>query len=230
MEQYRLTDWQRILIGEAPAVFLLEVLFRSLLIFFVLQLVIRGMGKRMAGQLTISEMAVMITLGAIIAAPIQLPDRGLITGIIILGCALVFQRQINLLGFKSTKMEELLQGRETLLVKDGILQLENIAKSRISHQQVFASLRNQGIYNLGEVKRLYLEACGLMSLFESKEPQYGLPLGPVSDQDLRLPDTVDDKQLMACVHCGAVRKTGLQPEKTCDHCHNKTWTLAIKKL
>jgi len=80
MEQYRLTDWQRILIGEAPAVFLLEVLFRSLLIFFVLQLVIRGMGKRMAGQLTISEMAVMITLGAIIAAPIQLPDRGLILG------------------------------------------------------------------------------------------------------------------------------------------------------
>lgn len=38
------------------------------------------MGKRMAGQLTTSEMAVMITLGAIVAAPIQLPDRGLITG------------------------------------------------------------------------------------------------------------------------------------------------------
>lgn len=110
IDEIKLNDWQRILVGEAPVEFLLEVLFRTIIIYFFLLVVLRLMGKRMTGQLTISEMAVMVTLGAIVSAPMQIPDRGIIPGIIILICALTFQRGVNLLGFTSSKIETAIQG------------------------------------------------------------------------------------------------------------------------
>jgi uncharacterized membrane protein YcaP (DUF421 family) len=57
------TELHRLLLGDYPWWFLLEVLLRSWLIYIVLFITMRLMGKRMAAQLSISELAVMITLG-----------------------------------------------------------------------------------------------------------------------------------------------------------------------
>jgi uncharacterized membrane protein YcaP (DUF421 family) len=61
---------QRILIGENPWSFLLEVALRSGIIYVVLFITMRLMGKRMAAQLSVSELAVMITLGAAVGVPL----------------------------------------------------------------------------------------------------------------------------------------------------------------
>lgn len=66
-------DWQRIFLGEAPPEFLVEILIRTLIIYIALMIIVRLMGKRMGGQLTISELAVMVTLGAIVAPAMQIP-------------------------------------------------------------------------------------------------------------------------------------------------------------
>lgn len=225
METTHLSNWHRILFGEAPADFLIEVFVRTIIIFLILQTVVRGLGKRMAGQLTVSEMAVMITLGAIIAAPIQLPDRGIITGIVILGCAWAFQRGVNYLGVKSQVMEHVLQGKESLLVKDGVLQIDQLKNTRVSHQQVFAALRNQGIYNLGAVKRLYLEACGLMSIYKQEPPAYGLPLVPPSDAEFALPGAEQKDNVFACTNCGSTLE-GDTREVRCNNCEHNHWIKA----
>jgi hypothetical protein len=66
MKKYEihLADWQRMLFGQSPPVFLLEVLIRTIIIYVFLLFVLRWLGKRMSGQLTILEMAVMLTLGS----------------------------------------------------------------------------------------------------------------------------------------------------------------------
>ena len=94
-EEIKPWDWQRIFLGEAPAEFLLEVLIRTIVIYLVLLVVLRLLGKRMDGQLTLTEMAVMITLGAIVSVPMQIPDRGILMGVVALVCALIFQRGWN---------------------------------------------------------------------------------------------------------------------------------------
>jgi uncharacterized membrane protein YcaP (DUF421 family) len=65
----RLTDWKRILFGTAPASFLLEVLARTAVMYVALLVVLRLLGKRMSGQITILEMAILISLGAIVSVP-----------------------------------------------------------------------------------------------------------------------------------------------------------------
>jgi hypothetical protein len=42
-------DWQRILFGQAPPEFLLEVLMRTSIIYIALLIIVRLMGKRMGG-------------------------------------------------------------------------------------------------------------------------------------------------------------------------------------
>ncbi len=102
-EDIHITDWKRILLGDAPPEYLLEILGRSLLIYVALLVVVRLMGKRMSGQLTITEMSVIITLGAVIAPPMHLPDKGLIAPIVIL---VIFFLVHQLLNYWSVKKSE----------------------------------------------------------------------------------------------------------------------------
>ncbi|WP_207429643.1 DUF421 domain-containing protein [Pedobacter sp. SYSU D00535] len=222
-EEIKLSDWQRILFGDAPPEFLLEVFIRTLIIYIALIVIARLLGKRMGGQLTLTETAVMITLGAIVAPAMQLPDRGVIFGIILLLCALLFQRGINLWGFNSSKFEKLSQGHSSVLVKDGVLDLEEMKKVRISRQELFAMLRHKNILNLGNVKRAYLEGCGLLSIF-TNEGRRGLSLLPDQD-DEQLDGMSAAAGSQACCSCGYV---AIETQEECHNCGSKRWTKAIE--
>ena len=224
MDDIKLNDWQRILIGEAPVEFLLEVLLRTIIIYLFLLVILRLMGKRMTGQLTISEMAVMITLGAIVSAPMQIPDRGILQGIVILVCALTFQRGLNFLGFKSSKAEAIIQGKESILVEDGILKTEEMRKAKISKQQLYAALRNARIYNLGEVERAYLESCGLISIFTFNETKRGLPIFPVSDEGIKKQNDYTE-HFFVCENCGKTENDEKATANACPNCHHKNWKI-----
>ncbi|GAB3817376.1 hypothetical protein [Pontibacter rugosus] len=95
-----LWNWRRIIIGEVPVEFMLETLFRTIIVYLFLIFILRMLGKRMNAQLTLTEMAVMITLGAIVSPAMQLPDRGILPAIVILSCILFLQRGLGQLSFK----------------------------------------------------------------------------------------------------------------------------------
>jgi uncharacterized membrane protein YcaP (DUF421 family) len=220
-----LDDWKRILFGEAPAIFLLEVLGRTIFMYLMLQIVARLMGKRMSGQLTIMEMAVMITLGAIVSAPMEVPDRGLLQGLFILILALLFHRGVNFWGVKNRNFELLIQGRATTLVKDGIIQVDTLESERVSRQQLYAALRNENIYNLGKVERVYLEACGVFSIYTFSEAAPGLTIFPATDEHIQKFSEKHVAEGKACTNCGNVEK--IQDTKAaCSNCGEKEWIQA----
>jgi uncharacterized membrane protein YcaP (DUF421 family) len=222
----KLSDFQRILFGEAPPEFLIEVLIRTLVIFLALLIFLRLIGKRMGGVLTISELAVMLTLGAILAVPMQMPDRGVLQGILILITVLLMQRGLNLWEFKSSKVEKITQGEITMLVKDGVLKTGNMNVSRISKQQLFAQLRKKNISNLGKVKRMYLEACGVFSIYEYQDEKPGLSVLPVRDTDLYEKRKHNESDLMSCSNCGNTLSKN-ETATCCELCGSEEWTKAI---
>ncbi|WP_205500034.1 DUF421 domain-containing protein [Rufibacter psychrotolerans] len=221
-EEIYFPDWQRLFIGNTSWEFMAEVLLRSIIIFVILLIVLRLMGKRMNGQLTISELAVMVTLGGIASAPMQLPDRGILMGVVALVCALVFQRGITLFAFRNHKVELLTQGDMSMVLKEGVLRIEEMENSRLSKDQVFAALRTHNISHLGQVKRLYMEACGLFSIVKAQDPKPGLPIIPVRDQALLKSLSYDQEQL-ACTRCGLVAPTSQVKDKPCTNCSCNEW-------
>lgn len=222
-----LEDWQRILFGDAPVEFMLEVLIRTSLIYLVLLVIMRLLGKRMNGQLTNLELAVMLTMGAIMAPGMQIPDRGLLPAVLALVCALAFLRGTGWLGFKSSKIEKLIHGTETVLVKDGIIQLEQLRSNRLSHQQIFAALRSENVYNLGQVKRLYMEAYGEFSIYENEQTKPGLSVLPPADEEVHsIHERAEDTPL-ACTNCGNTVPALPKPD-SCAVCQATNWIEAIR--
>lgn len=55
----------------------------------------RLLGKRMNAQLTVAELSVMIMLGGIVSVPMQIPDRGILQGVLVLACIVALFRGIN---------------------------------------------------------------------------------------------------------------------------------------
>ena len=203
-EEIVLSDWRRIVFGEAPVEFLVEVLFRTLFTYFILLIVIRLLGKRMSGQLTSAEMAVMLLLGAIVSVPMQDPARGIFQGAMMLFLIFAFQQTLSWWMTKSSKAEDKIQGTMSMLVKDGVILTSELLGVRISREQLFAVLRAQQIFNLGTVQRLYLEACGDFSTYKLSKAKPGLSILPRKDEAIhQIQQQVEDGTVV-CVNCGHV--------------------------
>lgn len=230
-EDIRLSDLQRIFVGNAPWEFLLEIFLRSLFMYVAFYLLVRWLGKRMNGQLTLTEMVVMLSFGAIIGVPMLTPDRGIIQGMIVILCAFIFHRSISLWGFYNQIIEKLTQGRAKMLVKNGKINLDAMSEARVSHYQLFSKLRAKEIYQLGEVKRVYLEAEGLFSIYKSKEDRPGLSTLPEEDVELiHRQEKAEDQ--WACKNCGELLET--LPSiigftfPNCPECRLNVWVPAVK--
>jgi uncharacterized membrane protein YcaP (DUF421 family) len=212
-ENIHLNDIHRWLFGDTPPIFLLEVLIRTLITYIFFLFVMKWLGKRMNGQITIIEFVVMITLGAIISSPMQLADRGIAPAMIALLATLFFLKEINLWSFKNSKFEHLVQGYPNILVKDGILKLDEMETNRVSRAQLYGVLRAKQIRHLGMVKRVYIEACGLFTIYQNEKAVEGLSILPPDDKEIfcHQPKGVD----FACTNCGKVEK--VQPNQ-CSNC------------
>jgi uncharacterized membrane protein YcaP (DUF421 family) len=216
----------RILIGENPWSFLLEVSLRSAVIYAVLFVTMRLMGKRMAAQLSVSELAVMITLGAAVGVPLQTAEQGVLPAAVLLVCALVFQRGLSTLSFRRRSIEVRIQGDVTLLLVDGRLLMDNLTASRLTPARVFSELRAQDVTQLGELRRVYLESTGDLSIVRFKRPRDGLRLMPPARQAPEASRRYPGR--LACCRCGHVCE--LRPNsqtKQCEYCSNSHWSVAV---
>jgi uncharacterized membrane protein YcaP (DUF421 family) len=226
-EEIHLGDIKRILIGNAPWEFMGEVFLRTIIIYLILIIIMRLLGKRMSAQLTVSELAVVVTLGAIVSVPMEIPDKGLLQGIILLLVVLLFQRGLNLLAFNYRKVELISQGELGILIKDGILNIKELSDSTLSREALFAELRRQKINQLGEIKRAYLEACGIISIFKNEAPGYGLSIMPENDKTLQ--DFLSkDSTSLVCNICGFHLTSGSPDRTSCNNCHQKDWVPSVK--
>lgn len=213
-------DPRRLLIGKTPPLFLLEIVVRAVFIYVVLLIAVRLMGKRVAGQLSLSELAVIVTLGAAIGVPIEVPEHGMLPAAIVLTVAIVYQRAIGWLSFKHRRVELLTQGDLVVLARDGQLNLPVMRKSGLSRERLFAAMREKGIEQLGEVRRFYFETSGAFSIYRSTSPVPGLSIVPPDHPGLQPRDGQ-----AACMSCGRVEDKERHVTK-CPDCGNQTWAEA----
>lgn len=221
-----LTTLQRLLMGDAPWIFLLEIIVRTISIYIVLFIAMRLMGKRMAAQLSISEMAVMITLGAAIGVPLQTPEQGMLPAVVLLFSVLLFQRGLSYGAYRQRRVEVVTQGDVTLLLEDGRLLLQNLGKAGLTAARVHSTLRAMDIQHLGELRRVYLEATGDLTLVKFRTPHVGLWIMPTPDEDFV--EKIGSPDAQACSRCGYV----ISPNTldACPYCQSRKWSPATHRL
>ena len=223
-------DWHRLLIGEAPWSFLLEVMLRIALVYLTLVIVVRLFGKRLSGHIGNLELAVVLVLGAIVGAALQDPARGVIPAVALLVGLLILQRSLSGIGARHPTFEKVIQNGASLLIADGVIDLAELRSANIPVGQLFATLRSQGLRHLGQTRRVYLEAYGCFSVLRQSPPRSGLSISP--SWDTGGPQQVEKVEgLLACSSCGTVRSVSEVTDNSpsCPNCQTRAWVTAVQE-
>ncbi len=156
----------------------LEILIRSIVMFFLALSITRLMGKKQISKMTpfyfvsYSVMAIIVALIStnIIANPIL--------GLISLGVWALFPMALDYLSLKSKLMHDWIHGHETVLIKQGKIMEENLKQLSLTGQDLLKDLRSKNIFNIADVEFAVIETTGELNVLLKSDKK------PITSHDL----------------------------------------------
>ncbi len=158
-------DFQRMFLGDASLLFLLEIVFRTVIMYGYMLLATRYIGKRSMGLITPFEFMLVILLGSASGDAMFYADVPIIHALLVITVVVLLQKVLNLLTNKSKRVEEIIENKPILLVENGKIIGKALKDEQMSADEVHMELRMHGIRNVGEVEKAYLEPSGKVSVF-----------------------------------------------------------------
>jgi uncharacterized membrane protein YcaP (DUF421 family) len=147
-----------------------EKILRPIFIYLFLVIGLRLAGKRELAQLNPFDLVVLLTLSNTVQNAIIGNDNSVTGGVIGAATLLVVNYLVVRFLFRHEKLDQLVEGQETILIENGKLREDRLAKELLTRQELEAAAHRQGFNSLSEVKRAVLEPGGTLSFF-AKQPQ-----------------------------------------------------------
>lgn len=219
-------EWNRFLFNDLPAIFLVEVVVRALIMYVIILIALRSSGKRGVKQLSIYELVLIIGLGSAAGDPMFYEDVGLIPAITVFAVIILLYRATTWLSARSKKLGQLLEGEPVCLIMNGRFSIENFEKEDLAQTEFFSELRQQNVEHLGQVRVGLIEPSGEISLFfyEDKDVKPGLPLLPEVFKNKQI--NISKKAIYACIFCGQTLEIAKGTAK-CPSCKRNEWVEAL---
>jgi len=151
-----------------------NLIFRTIFMYFFVIFVYRLMGKKEVGQLSIIDLIVSILIAELIALSIQ-TEKSIFISVVPILVLVGVQIFISYITLKSDKIRTLLDGKPTVIIKNGKLNFTEMSKLRYSLDDLLTQLRLQGVKSIDKVKYAILENNGNLSVFNDNS-DYPLPL------------------------------------------------------
>ena len=141
-----------------------KIIFNAVVIYAVLIVFMRLMGKRQLGELEPSELIVTILISEVSATPIGAPDKPLYYGIVPAATLFAMELLLSILMARSVKFRGLLAGKPALLIVHGRIDQTQMRRNRFTPDELAEALRNQGALDLNEVEYAILETDGKLNV------------------------------------------------------------------
>ena len=154
---------------------MLIVFFRSIILYILVLIVMRLMGKREIGQLQPFELAIAIMIADLASIPMS--DIGILImdGIIPILGLLVMHLLISFINLKSMKMRAFICGKPSILIYRGKINEEVMRKERFTINELQERLRSNNVYDIGDVEYAILETSGQVSVIEKPNKRMVTP-------------------------------------------------------
>ncbi len=173
---------------------MLIVFFRTLILYFLVVIVMRIMGKPQIGELQPYELVIAIMISELAAIPMSDTEIPLLSGIIPIVTLLLAQITLAYWSMKSEKMRKIICGRPSILIERGLIKESELRHLRMNINDLLEQLRVKNFPNLSEVDYAILETNGELSVIPKvenrplitkdlgiKAPNPGLPLSLIID-------------------------------------------------
>jgi len=144
------------------------VLIRTCILYILVVLVIRLMGKRQIGELQPYELVITIVISDLATVPMQDVRLPLILGIIPIITLLILEVFFTELQIRSKFMRKLIDGDPSVLIRDGKINEKALKSQRIHIEDLLEELRLTGNFDISSIKYAILESNGQLSIM-SKE-------------------------------------------------------------
>lgn len=133
------------------------------------------MGKKEVGQLSIIDLIVSILIAELVALAIGGKDSNIWLSVIPTLVLVGVQMLVSYITLKNDKIRNILDGKPTIIIKNGQLNFTEMSKLRYSLDDLLTQLRLQGVKSIDKVKYAVLENNGNLSVFNDNS-DYPLPL------------------------------------------------------
>ena len=163
-------DWRRMLLGDPPLPYMVEIGLKILIIFALLLLVLRLLGKHGQQNLSPMQHLLMIALGSAAGDALLYPDVPIAYAAVILLGVTAVTLGVEFLSERFRPVRDYVESRPRILVKDGEIQWQALNSERTTRRELFAELRIKGARSLSQVDFAILEVTGDISVFLNDRP------------------------------------------------------------
>ena len=149
--------------------------FRAILLYLIVLVVMRLMGKREIGQLQPFELAISIMIADLATIPMTATGVPISNGIVPILGLLVMHLLISIINMKNITLREIICGKPRILIFRGKIDEKALIKERFTLNELQEKLRDRDIVNIGDVEYAILETSGQISIIEKPNKRKTIP-------------------------------------------------------
>lgn len=154
---------------------MLSILIRTIIIYILVLLTMRLMGKREIGQLQPFELAIAIMIADLASVPMSDTGIPIFNGIIPIIGLLIMQMLISFINMRSLSLRSIISGKPTILIYRGKIDEKLLKKEKITLNELQERLRQNGTFSLGDVEYAILETSGQLTVIQKPEKRTVIP-------------------------------------------------------
>jgi uncharacterized membrane protein YcaP (DUF421 family) len=163
--EFAVFDWERMLVGLPPKLYILEIGLKILIVYGLLLLVLRLLGKHGQQNLSPMQQLLMIALGSAAGDALLYPTVPIAYAALILLGATGLTLGLEFLSERFRPVRDYVESRPRILVRDGEIDWHALDRERTTRRELFAELRVKGAKSLAQVDYAILEVTGEISVF-----------------------------------------------------------------
>lgn len=137
---------------------------RTILLYALVILSLRIMGKRQIGEMQPSELVVAIMISDLAAVPMQAIDIPLVTGIIPVLTLIVAEIFMSYVSLKSRFFRKIISGEPSIIIYNGNVNEKELERLRFNMNDLLEQLRINNYYNISDVDCAIMETNGKLSI------------------------------------------------------------------
>ena len=164
---------------------MLVLVIRTLILYLLVVIAMRIMGKRQIGELQPSELVIAIMISDLASVPMQAIDIPLLAGVVPVLTLLVWEVVMSFVSLKSKRMRRYISVEPSIVVYNGHINENELKKLRFNLNDLMEQLRIAGCPDVSNVQAAVLETNGQLSVLEKKkDASWGLPYLIISDGEI----------------------------------------------
>lgn len=165
----------------------LSIMFRTLILYLLMLVIFRLMGKREIGELSILDLVVFIMIGEMAVISIENTKDPLTHTLVPMVLLMIIQITLAIVSLKSKKFRNLVDGQPSIIINRGKIDESAMRKQRYNFDDLMSQLREKDIRSIADVEFAILESSGRLSVIEKLKD----PKKPQKNGDITIPLIMD---------------------------------------